>query len=180
MGWLICIEELACIFRCAGDLTVRTLLLCPSQRTRRTRGTPTRRTLPPWLLSHPSSRSSQQGNPSLEELGALLTCMADLSYCSICACYQTQHKVRKRLPRDPCSLSVSSSGVPRFPQARVSSLLALDLRLSLAPSPFRSLFLLPPRPAPPPSRHRPLSCNSTPEMRAATPRRRSSRLRWRR
>lgn len=32
--------------------------------------------------------------PSLEELGSLLTCAADLSYCTICACYQTQHKVR--------------------------------------------------------------------------------------
>lgn len=55
MAWLIFIEDVACIFRCAGDLT---------------------------------------GSPALEEVGALLTCAADLSYCSICACMQTQHKLQ--------------------------------------------------------------------------------------
>ena len=51
MAWLIFIEDVACIFRCAGDLT---------------------------------------GSPMLEEIGALLTCAADLSYCSICACMQAR------------------------------------------------------------------------------------------
>lgn len=41
-----------------------------------------------------SVRSIPQGIPSLEEVGALLTCAADLSYCTICACYQSQHKLQ--------------------------------------------------------------------------------------
>jgi hypothetical protein len=34
------------------------------------------------------------GNPALEEAGALLTVGADLTYCSVCSCMQTQHKMQ--------------------------------------------------------------------------------------
>ena len=48
-------EQLACIFRCAGELT---------------------------------------GSPALEEAGVLLTIGADATYCSVCSCMQTQHKLQ--------------------------------------------------------------------------------------
>ena len=34
------------------------------------------------------------GSPAMEEAGALLTFAADATYCSVCACMQTQHKVQ--------------------------------------------------------------------------------------
>ena len=32
--------------------------------------------------------------PTIEQIGDVLTVTADLSYCSICACMQTQHKLQ--------------------------------------------------------------------------------------
>jgi len=55
VGFLVAMEQLACIFRCAGELT---------------------------------------GNPVLEEAGGVLTLAADLTYCSVCGCMQTQHKLQ--------------------------------------------------------------------------------------
>jgi hypothetical protein len=55
VGFLVCMEQLACIFRCAGELS---------------------------------------GNPALEEVGAVLTVSADLTYCSVCSCMQTQAKLQ--------------------------------------------------------------------------------------
>lgn len=55
IGFLVCMEQLACIFQCIGDIT---------------------------------------GSPAMEEAGALLTFAADATYCSVCACMQTQHKVQ--------------------------------------------------------------------------------------
>jgi len=55
VGFLVAMEELACIFRCAGEIT---------------------------------------GNPELEEAGMILTLSSDLTYCSVCSCMQTQHKVQ--------------------------------------------------------------------------------------
>ena len=55
MGFLVAMEQLACIFRCAGEIT---------------------------------------GNPVLEEAGAVLTLGADVTYCSVCSCMQTQHKLQ--------------------------------------------------------------------------------------
>ena len=55
IGFLVAMEQLACIFRCAGEIT---------------------------------------GSPALEEAGVLLTLGADATYCSVCSCMQTQHKVQ--------------------------------------------------------------------------------------
>ena len=55
VGFLLFTEELACLFRCAGDIT---------------------------------------GSPALEEAAVLLTLLADSTYCSVCACMQTQAKVQ--------------------------------------------------------------------------------------
>ena len=69
VGFLIFTEQLACIFRCAGDIT---------------------------------------GSPALEEAAVLLTVLADSTYCSVCACMQTQHK---------CQLDARDAGtytVPAF------------------------------------------------------------------
>ena len=55
VGILIAMEQLACIFRCAGDLT---------------------------------------GNSALEEAGVVLTVAADATYCTVCGCMQTQHKLQ--------------------------------------------------------------------------------------
>ena len=55
VGFLVCMEQLACIFRCAGEIS---------------------------------------GSPALEEAGILLTLGADCTYCSVCSCMQTQHKLQ--------------------------------------------------------------------------------------
>lgn len=34
------------------------------------------------------------GAPALEDAGAVLTQAADLTYCSVCSCMQTQHKLQ--------------------------------------------------------------------------------------
>eukprot|EP00217_Crustomastix_stigmatica_P011617 CAMPEP_0183789574 /NCGR_PEP_ID=MMETSP0803_2-20130417/507_1 /TAXON_ID=195967 /ORGANISM="Crustomastix stigmata, Strain CCMP3273" /LENGTH=216 /DNA_ID=CAMNT_0026033747 /DNA_START=36 /DNA_END=683 /DNA_ORIENTATION=+ len=34
------------------------------------------------------------GNDAIEEIANVLDCIADLSYCTVCACIQTQHKVQ--------------------------------------------------------------------------------------
>jgi hypothetical protein len=55
VGFLVAMEQLACIFRCAGELS---------------------------------------GNAALEEAGVVLTLGSDLTYCSVCSCMQTQHKLQ--------------------------------------------------------------------------------------
>uniref|UniRef100_A0A7S0QVX8 PLAC8 family protein n=1 Tax=Pyramimonas obovata TaxID=1411642 RepID=A0A7S0QVX8_9CHLO len=54
VGFMICISQVACVFRLLACLT---------------------------------------GNDELERLADILSCIADLTYCSVCACMQTQHKV---------------------------------------------------------------------------------------
>eukprot|EP00242_Pyramimonas_sp_CCMP2087_P012145 CAMPEP_0198212822 /NCGR_PEP_ID=MMETSP1445-20131203/27801_1 /TAXON_ID=36898 /ORGANISM="Pyramimonas sp., Strain CCMP2087" /LENGTH=197 /DNA_ID=CAMNT_0043887369 /DNA_START=104 /DNA_END=694 /DNA_ORIENTATION=- len=54
IGFMICINQLACIFRILACLT---------------------------------------GNDAIEQAADILTCIADLTYMSVCACMQTQHKV---------------------------------------------------------------------------------------
>ena len=64
IGFMLCLNQLACIFRCAAMIS---------------------------------------GNDELEQISDVLDCIADVTYCSVCACMQTQHheqRARARPQRD--------------------------------------------------------------------------------
>ena len=61
IGFMLCLNQLACIFRCAAMIS---------------------------------------GNDELEQISDVLDCVADVTYCSVCACMQTQHHEQLKV-RDP-------------------------------------------------------------------------------
>jgi len=76
VAFLIFTEQLACIFRCAGDLT---------------------------------------GNAALEEVGVVLTCAADATYCSVCGCMQVQHSLQlKALEEGRYAAPAFIAGMPSY------------------------------------------------------------------
>jgi hypothetical protein len=61
IGFMLCLNQLACIFRCAAMIS---------------------------------------GSDELEQISDVLDCVADVTYCSVCACMQTQHHEQLKV-RDP-------------------------------------------------------------------------------
>ena len=78
VGFLVFMEQIACIFRCAGDIT---------------------------------------GSPALEEIGIVLTFASDLTYCSMCSCMQTQHKLQLDARDEERYVVPSFMTVPPGPQS---------------------------------------------------------------
>jgi len=103
MACVICVEDLACVFQLAGDLT---------------------------------------GSPQLQEMGSLLGCAAETTYCSVCSCMQTQHKVLFGTALGACSAAPSQ----RCACPVTGPLLIQPAGVAGPPARHVALLLLRPRP----------------------------------